>query len=311
MTRTQKSSRGSSDLDFRNKNIEPSKKDILELVESRKKSFKKIQEVENSKSLFEVSVKLDGPIGILHFGDPHVDSNGTDWVSLERDIKLVKNTPGLFATNVGDTTNNWVGRLGRLYGEQSTTAEEAWMLAEYFIKEVGNNWLYVIGGNHDLWSGAGDPLKWIAKQSNVIYEPYGVRIKLDFPNGEDIYISSRHSYPGRSIWNPTHSTMREAQIGNKDDIIIAGHEHISGYAQIKDPVSGRISHCIQVGTYKRYDSYSKQKGYKNLNIAPSALTIIDSSASNTNKIHLYWDVEAGVDYLTYLRKAAKTKTILL
>ena len=80
----------------------------------------------------------------------------------------------------------------------------------------------------------------------------------------------------------------------------------------REPPDQRIVQVrILVGPYKRYDSYVKQKGYKNLNIAPSALTIIDPSAGNTNKIHLYWDVEAGANYLTYLRKTAKTKTILL
>ena len=52
--------------------------DIDELVELRIKQFGKKREYQEATKLITVKVKLDGPIGILHFGDPHVDDDCTD-----------------------------------------------------------------------------------------------------------------------------------------------------------------------------------------------------------------------------------------
>lgn len=49
-----------------------------ELVERRVKLFRKKQAYEDARKLIPVKVNLDGPIGIWHFGDPHVDDDGTD-----------------------------------------------------------------------------------------------------------------------------------------------------------------------------------------------------------------------------------------
>jgi hypothetical protein len=141
---------------------------IGELIERRKLEWARKSKAETARRLINVKVKIDGPVGIVHFGDPHVDDPGTDIVALERHLKTVKNTPGMMGGNVGDLQNNWVGRLARLYAEQSTSAKEAWVLTEWMVKEIP--WLYLIGGNHDLWSGAGDPLEWISKHAGVQYE---------------------------------------------------------------------------------------------------------------------------------------------
>ena len=107
---------------------------IEQLVELRKRQFRHKREYEEASKLIPVKVNLRGPIGLLHFGDPHVDDDGTDIEALERHTDLCRITEGMFACNVGDTTNNWVGRLARLYAEQSTSAAQAWKLAEWFIK---------------------------------------------------------------------------------------------------------------------------------------------------------------------------------
>jgi hypothetical protein len=120
--------------------------DIEELVEHRIKAFqKKVAHADATKAI-PVQIKIRGPIGILHFGDPHVDDDGTDLKTLREHSDLT-HVEGVFGANVGDTTNNWVGRLAKLYAEQATTADQAWKLAEWFIART--RWLYMLGGNHD------------------------------------------------------------------------------------------------------------------------------------------------------------------
>lgn len=283
----------------------PDVDDVQALIEARKQAYRRRAAHEDATKLRHVKVKLEGPIGVLHFGDPHVDDDGTDIEALEAHTDLCRKTEGLFAANVGDTTNNWTGRLARLYAEQSTTAKQAWMLAEWFIRRC--HWLYIIGGNHDAWSGAGDPLNWIARGQTHIHSNSEARLALNFPNGRQVVVNARHDHGGHSQWNPTHGPMKALQLGTRDHIAVAGHTHVSGYSPLKDPDTGRVCHAIRVASYKVFDRYAKERGFRDQSISPCALTVIDPSLPDTHgdMVKLFWDPFEGADYLTFKRKRAK------
>jgi hypothetical protein len=150
-----------------------------ELLQRRAKQFKRKSDAIDARHLIPIQITTGGPIGIAHMGDPHVDDDGTDISLLQEHVRIINKTDGLFAGNVGDYSNNWVGRLARLYGQQSLSAAEAWVLVEWLVRAV--RWLYLVGGNHDLWSGAGDPIQWMAKQARVQYQANGMRLGLTFP----------------------------------------------------------------------------------------------------------------------------------
>ena len=272
---------------------------VDELVSRRKSQFVQKQVYEEAHKLIPIEVKIDGPIGILHFGDPHVDDDGADIDALERHTDLINNTPGMFGANVGDTTNNWCGRLARLYGEQSTSSKEAWQLAEWFVNRV--KWLYAIGGNHDLWSGSGDPMQWIMKQQNGLYKSSEVRMGLNFPNGKQVRINARHDFTGHSMYNPAHGAMKAILFGERDHISICGHKHVSGYGVLKDPNTGIICHAIQVASYKVYDRYAREKGFRDQHISPCAVTVINPEGTEAGLIQMFWEPEEAAEYLTWLR----------
>lgn len=279
----------------------PDVDDIDELIAYRKRQFERKTAHEEASKLLDVRVKIAGPIGILHFGDPHVDDDGTDIAALEAHTDLCNRTEGLFAANVGDTTNNWTGRLAKLYAEQSTTAKQAWMLAEWFIKRC--KWLYIIGGNHDGWSGAGDPINWIARGQTHIHSPSEARMALRF-GSRTVIVNARHDHTGHSQWNPTHGPMKALQLGLRDHIAIAGHKHKSGYGVLKDPETGRTCHAIQVGSYKVYDRYAKDKGFRDQQLSPCVTTVIDPRLPDDHPdlVKVFWDPLEGSEYLTFLRK---------
>lgn len=274
---------------------------IEELVALRKRQFSHKRDHEEASKLIPVKVKLSGPVGLLHFGDPHVDDDGTDIEALERHTDLVNRTPGLFGCNVGDTLNNWTGRLARLYAEQSTSATQAWRLAEWFVRRCP--WLYMIGGNHDLWSGAGDPLKWIARQAGAMYKASEARIELQFPNGLRVRVNARHDHSGSSIWNPAHGPMKAAMLGTRDHIYVAGHKHESAYSVLKDPQAGITMHALKVASYKVYDRYAKEHGFRDNAFSPCAVTVINTELPETHPdlVKVFWDPEEGAQYLTWLR----------
>lgn len=273
-----------------------------ELVEERVARFKKKKAYEDRRRLIPVKVKLDGPIGIWHFGDPHVDDDGTDLGTLLEHARTVRKTPGLFGANVGDTTNNWVGRLARLYGEQHTTAPESWTLAEGFLRLV--DWVYIIGGNHDCWSGAGDPIKWIQRGKSAPYMSSEVRLELRFPNGNTCRINAHHDFNGHSQYNPAHGPMKATMFGHRDHIAVAGHKHISGHGVLKCPSTGTSLHSFLVAGYKIYDRYALEKGFRDQHISPGVFTIIHPGRENTHPdfVTHCWSMEAGLDYLKFLRK---------
>lgn len=283
--------------------------DAETLLARKAQKFERIQAHEEAAALRVVRVRESLPIGIMHFGDPHLDDDGSDTGLLERHVALVQETDGLYGATVGDMTNNWTGRLGRLYSNQSTTAREAWILVEWLMHAVP--WLYVIGGNHDVWSGAGDPLTWLAQSATFGYTPHGCRIALRFPGGREVRVNARHDFRGHSMWNPAHGVARAAQMGWRDHLLMAGHKHVSGYNVLRHPDAatgiggGLVSHCVRVATYKVYDDYATAQGLPNQSLGPCCVTVINPQATNElNLVHVFWEPFEAAEYLTWLRKKA-------
>jgi hypothetical protein len=231
-----------------------------------------------------------------------LDDDGTDIDLVRAHVNLFNKTEGLLAVAIGDYSNNWVGRLARLYGQQSLSAAEAWVLVEWLVRSLP--WLYLVGGNHDLWSGAGDPIQWMAKQARVQYQANGMRLGLTFPNGRTIRVNARHDFSGHSQWNTAHGPAKAAQMGWRDHILTCGHKHTSGYQVLRDPASGLLSHAIRVGSYKTFDRYAEEKGLPNQTFMTAPVTIIDpSEPDDSNRcITVIFDPEEGADYLTFKRK---------
>ena len=67
--------------------------------------------------------------------------------------------PTSFQHYAGFYTDNWKGRLQAEYAKSEVTAKQGFQLAEWFIKKIKS--LVIIRGNHDAWSGQGDPLEYI------------------------------------------------------------------------------------------------------------------------------------------------------
>lgn len=119
---------------------------LLDLAEERSRLRAQSHE---AHTWFGVKVKEDKPIGILWFGDPHVDDNGCDWQLLRRHAHLCKTTEGLYGANIGDTTNNWAGRLAALYAKQDASLKTARRFAAWFMLDSGIKWMLWLIGNHD------------------------------------------------------------------------------------------------------------------------------------------------------------------
>jgi hypothetical protein len=292
---------------FKVEEIDPDHIPIEELIKYRQKQYKIKKISKESKKLIRIDINMNGPIGIAHFGDPHVDDDGTDISQILYYMNMINKTDGMFAGNLGDIQNNWIGRLASLYGQQSTSAKESWRLTEYFVNKL--NWLYLVAGNHDVWSGDGDPLDFIMRDHQGLYEKFGARMKLVFPNGKEIIINARHTFKGNSIWNTAHGVSRAAQTGWADHILTCGHTHVSGYQVLKNPSNGLISHALQVASFKIMDSYADKLGLDDKNIFNCPVTIIDPQYDDDDNrlITTIFNPQEGCEFLNYKREKWKLK----
>ncbi len=273
-----------------------------ELIARRSKQFSRKRDAKEARALIPVKVQIDGPVGIAIPGDPHLDDDGTDIDLIKAHVDLFNTTEALLPIAIGDYSNNWIGRLARLYGQQSLSAAEAWVLVEWYVRAVP--WLAMVGGNHDAWSGAGDPIQWMAKSARKLYEANGVRLGLTFPNGRVIRVNARHDFTGKSQYDTAFGVAKAARFGWRDHILVAGHTHVSGYHPLRDPSNGLLSHALRVGSYKTFDRFADERGLPNQTFSVCPVAIIDPEESDdsTRCIHVVFDPDEGADYLTWKRK---------
>jgi hypothetical protein len=272
---------------------------IEKIVDQLTTRFEKRKQYVDAKKWQRIKMKSDEPIGLLWFGDPHLDDNFCDWTVLRRHVQLVQENDGVYGCGLGDYQNNWVGRLSRLYAEQDTSHNTAWRLVEWFVKNI--NPLILIGGNHDMWSGPGDPLKWMT-EPHSINEDWAAHVSIAFPNGEECKIHAAHDMPGHSQWNPLHGQKKMAMLKSNAHLYIAGHKHNWELAQMEQVEEGHVSWLARARGYKSSDTYALVRGYDEQAYGQAILQVINPKAETPDGFtHCFVDVETGVEFLNYLR----------
>jgi len=280
---------------------------IEEVVEHLAKQAKKRLEAHRASQWFKVPVKDPLPFGIVAIGDPHLDDNGCDWSLLRDHINIIKSTPGLYAVGMGDYTNNWVGRLARLYAHQDTSQETALRLVEWFFSELRDKLLLLIKGNHDMWSGVGDPLKWLSP-TGTLQQDWVARLDFTLPNGSSFKLVAAHDFPGNSMHNILHANGREAKFGAAADVYLTGHKHAWGVYQTENGKRGHVYWMARARGYKFADSYAVVNGFDEQQFGASITTVVNPNATSAvSRVTCFSDVETAADYLTHLRQRAARK----
>lgn len=275
---------------------------VEDLIDHAEKRFLIRAKSHAAHTWYKVKVNDTLPIGTMWFGDPHVDDNGCHWPTLTRHTRLCRDTKGLYGANIGDTTNNWSGRLAHLYANQDTSVKTARRYATWFMLEAGIHWLVWLVGNHDAWSGGDALLRELAKRYStheLICHDWESRFILQFPNGHEFRIWAAHDFPGHSMWNPLHGPLRASQMSDQADLYVCGHKHNWGCFRYENADRGIIQTVIRVRGYKFLDDYARRMGVIEQQTGCSILTIFDP---DRGEVTAFEDIEAGVDFLTWLRK---------
>lgn len=273
-----------------------------EIIALQKKRFAIRKASHDAHTWFPIEMSDDAPIGLLWFGDPHVDDDGCNWPVLSAHCDLCARTPGLWGANVGDTTNNWQGRLLKKYADQNASIKTARKLARWLMLESGVRWLIWLLGNHDTWNDGAEILAQMARQHNtrkIICHDWEARFTLNFPNGWAPRVHTAHDFPGNSQWNPLHGPMKQGQMGDHADLFVCGDKHNAAHFAFENALRANVfQQFIRVRGYKFMDDYARHLGKPEQEGGCGILTIFDPQRRT---ISAHFDVELGANYLTYLR----------
>ncbi len=280
---------------------------IEELIDLAVKRSKIRKQSYEAHTWFTVNVNDDRPIGILWFGDPHIDDNGCDWELLKHYASLCEGTEGLYGANIGDTTNNWSGRLAALYAKQDTSVKTARRYAAWLMLNSGITWLLWLIGNHDGWGDGAEVLQLMAakhKTQKIVCHDWEARFVLRFKNGCEVRVNAAHDFAGNSMWNPLHGAVKAAKQGDHVDLLVCGHKHNWAISQWEMAAQGNIPVMIRVKGFKTYDQYAMRLGYYEQKEGAAILTIINPRATGAGRVMAFADVDSGVEYLKWLRKSS-------
>lgn len=252
---------------------------------------------------FEIKVKSNDPIGVAFVGDPHLDSPGCNWPLLRSHIKIMEETPGLYGVGIGDLTDNWVGRLVRLYADAEVSKRQAWKLASYLLRDTDIRWLCHLLGNHDEWGDGAALIKANAQAIVPICE-WQARFQLSFPNGSTAKIHAAHNFPGQSQWNNLHGAQKMALWGDPADIFVCGHLHSWAMAQGEQPHTGATYWLARARGYKHLDDFADRLGFGSQRHGATITAVIDPGADGPKRVTCFADLNDAADYLTWKRSRA-------
>jgi hypothetical protein len=233
----------------------------------------------------------DGPYGLMFFGDPHIDDDGCDIEHLAYCLDWANNRERIHAANMGDLTNNWVGRLARLYAHQHTTDDEGEELLRWLVSATP--WLWIILGNHDKW---GPLATSVCRSTGVLGVSHGGKFNI-WSGDHLVRVDCRHTHKGFSQFAPNFAQVKQNYRGSDCDIIIGAHTHTSGVTQIRNGVADQVSLCIRVGAFKNFDDYADANNYEDESLGPVCLVVVRPDIEGSDRCVAFHDLEAGEMFL--------------
>lgn len=248
-----------------------------------------------------VHIPISGPYGLCWFGDPHLDDPYADLEAVERDAAICASTDGMLGINGGDTINNWVGFLKKIYAEQPTTASEGWELVDWFMNDLGIRWALWLLGNHDTWEHGERTFRNLNCQK-IVMRDWEAKVRLVSPDGGECALWARHDFKGTSIYNELHGQKRSAMFtGGEADIYAAFHRHNWATSQ-GELDNGRRYALIRARGYKMCDDYAVKGGFSEQRSGQSVVTVVTPRPGEQPLVSVFQDVAEGADFLAFKRR---------
>lgn len=283
------------------KALPPDDIEVEDIIGMMAKRFEKRHTHKAAKRWREFTVPTSGPYALMLFGDPHVDDDGCNWPLLRDHCDLAARTQHLYAISIGDVTNNWVGRLTKLYANQETSVATARKLIKWLLQESGVPWWLWIHGNHDAWC-EGIPIIEGMNVNHVVMEDWQAKVVLASPNGHKLRLWAAHNFPGHSQWNKLHGPQKAAQMQDWAHLYVAGHHHNWALHHEEHDQRNFVYWLARCRGYKFMDTYAEHLGFGEQVYGSSIVAVIDPAASKQNALTCFADPHEGADFLAFKRR---------
>ena len=269
-----------------------------EIIAHLEKRWDKKHAHEQAKRWFEIKIKSDDPFGLVVVGDPHLGTH-TNWALLKRDVDIMANTPGVGCLNIGDTVNNWGGRLTALYAEEDIGRKTERQLARWFLKEANVPWCCWLEGNHDVMNSEFATYLRAINTKKIPMLDWQAKFQLVFPSST-IRVDASHNHKGTSVYNPLHGQKRADLWGEDADIFVAGHHHTWALQQHEN-TGGKVVTYARARGYKFHDEFAHRYQFNEEQFGSSIIFIIDPTAPPNCRVKPFADLSEGAEFLTWKR----------
>ena len=236
-------------------------------IARKHQSLNKRLSTSQDKAVVQVETKKPY-FAIVFTADWHGGSISTDYKAMEHYFDLILRND-LHIITLGDLNDNFrkFRSLEAIFSQVLSPKQQMEMLRS-LVEEFAEKrkWIAACWGNHDVsWDEKNfgqSPVKQLLGKHFVYFNGKGL---LELRINDQIYkIAMSHVFPGRSIYNPTHSLIRALKQdfgASNPDVIVQGDKHNYSYqwfTNFSPDWEGHPCHFIQVGTFKVDDGYSKR-----------------------------------------------------
>jgi len=256
------------------------KEEIWQRAVAKWKRAEKLLERKRSQSL----VFSHGPVAITWFADLHCGDDDVDYPRMEREIGIVRDTPGMYAGLVGDGVENFIlAVFASVRLNASFTIPEEWALFQKVLELLGPKLRIVVSGNHDWWTKKLAGIDYFRQvvagiSPDVLYDTDDCELTIKVGEME-VPTRVRHEWKGSSIYNPSHGIERTAKWDQGFLLGVGAHLHECGVPR-KFNAAGRNGLAVMCGSYKRSDSFARRKGFPKQNES-TAITVIFDDETNS------------------------------
>ncbi|MBI5035579.1 MAG: hypothetical protein HZB51_34235 [Chloroflexi bacterium] len=250
----------------------------------------------NQKIAFE-----KGPICAVFFADVHLGHPGVNIVRFLEELRLIRETPGMWAFAVGDMVENMIlPKLvnNRFNGELKPTYE--WKLLRYVMEIIAPKLIGATSGNHENWIEALTGIPYfheIVKQTapQVLYNTNDIQFDC-YVEGANFPVRIRHKWLYKSKYNATHGIEDAWRFDHGFKIGVGAHTHTSGLIR-EFNAGGDNGMALLCGTYKDCDEYAAKLGVPRPNRSTAVSVILYPDGDMTG----YRDLRKAADVIRRLR----------
>lgn len=242
-----------------------------------------------------------GPVALVETADWHMGGQGVNYPRLDEELRLIAETPGMWAVGAGDLLDQFVLSSLRWVRDNNRLAiQDEWVLLRRMLKIIAPKLLVVVSGNHDNWVEMLTGISYFERElrdfkPDVIYDTDDVRVTVRVGDWE-LPTRIRHQWRGSSIYNPTHGIERAAKWDQDFIIGMGAHTHECGVTRTMN-VGGVTGMAMMAGTYKRDDPYARHKGFTLPNASTSVAVVIDEERHSLTGFN---NLAACADYMQEL-----------